>query len=140
MRLWLASAWTFLAACASAPDPAQVQAVEQRPPAIGFSGVQADLGGEPTRVLVLGTSHLDQVPEGAIEEEHLALVRSKLEAFAPDIIAIEAVGGRTCDGAVARHYVAWWQTRGLRMAANIVEAAGNLHDIELVSVPEVLGD
>ncbi len=29
------------------------------------------------------------------------------------------------EGAVARHYVAWWQTRGLRMAANVVEAAGN---------------
>ena len=27
--------------------------------------------------------------------------------------------------AVARHYVAWWQARGLRMAANVVEAAGN---------------
>ncbi|MEM6586437.1 MAG: DUF5694 domain-containing protein, partial [Pseudomonadota bacterium] len=27
--------------------------------------------------------------------------------------------------AVARQYLAWWQTRGLRMAANVVEAAGN---------------
>ena len=26
---------------------------------------------------------------------------------------------------IARHYVAWWQARGLRMAANVVEAAGN---------------
>jgi hypothetical protein len=26
---------------------------------------------------------------------------------------------------VARHYVAWWQARGLRMAANVVEATGN---------------
>lgn len=27
--------------------------------------------------------------------------------------------------AVTRQYLAWWQTRGLRMAANVVEAAGN---------------
>lgn len=71
----------------------------------------------------------------------------------------------TPDGdAVARQYVAWWQARGLRMAANVIEAAGNepgarvlvivgashksyfdayldqMHDIELVSVEEVLGD
>ena len=44
-------------------------------PMFDFGGVQADLGGEPTRVLVL----------------------DRLEDFAPDIIAIETVGGRTCD-------------------------------------------
>ena len=35
-------------------------------PGIDFSGVQEPLGGEPTQVLVLGTSHLNQLPEGAL--------------------------------------------------------------------------
>ena len=63
---------------------------------------------------------------------------------------------------VAREYLAWWQTRGLRMAANVVEGAGNdpgarvlvivgsshkayfdaylnqMHDIALVDVQQVL--
>ena len=66
--------------------------------------------------------------------------------------------------AVARQYVSWWQTRGLRMAANVVEAAGNepgarmlvivgsshkayfdayldqMHDWELIGVDAVLHD
>ncbi|MEM9840018.1 MAG: DUF5694 domain-containing protein, partial [Pseudomonadota bacterium] len=65
---------------------------------------------------------------------------------------------------VARHYLAWWQTRGLRMAANVVEAAGNqpgskvlvivgsshkpyfdayldrMHDMKIMSVQDILSD
>ena len=61
-----------------------------------------------------------------------------------------------------RTYLAWWQTRGLRMAANVVEGAGNqpgakvlvivgashksyfdayldqMHDIEIVDVDTIL--
>jgi len=72
-------------------------ALQAAEPAVDFSGVQDPLGGEPTRVLVLGTAHLRQLPEEAFDPSHLALVLDRLEAFAPDIIAIEAVGGRTCD-------------------------------------------
>lgn len=70
------------------------QAVE---PGIDFSGVQEPLGGEPTQVLVLGTSHLNQLPEGALNPGDLDLVLERLEAFAPDIIAVESIGGRGCD-------------------------------------------
>jgi len=66
-------------------------------PGIDLSGVQDPLGGEPTRVLVLGTAHLNQLPEGALNPGDLDLVLERLEAFAPDIIAIESVGGRACD-------------------------------------------
>lgn len=72
-------------------------ALQAAEPAVDFSGVQETLAGEPTRVLVLGTTHLNQLPEGAFDPPHLTLVLERLEAFAPDIIAIEAVGGRTCD-------------------------------------------
>lgn len=66
-------------------------------PDIDFSGVQDPLGGAPTQVLVLGTAHLNQLPEGALSPGDLDLVLERLEAFAPDIIAIEAIGGRGCD-------------------------------------------
>jgi len=66
-------------------------------PSIDFSGVQAQLGGEPTQILVLGTIHLGNLSEEVFDPTDLALVVDRLEAFAPDIIAIETVGGRTCD-------------------------------------------
>ena len=66
-------------------------------PGIDFSGVQEPLGGEPTRVLVLGTAHLNQLPDGALNPGDLDLVLDRLEAFAPDIIAVESIGGRGCD-------------------------------------------
>ncbi|MBL4537829.1 MAG: hypothetical protein JKP96_04095 [Oceanicaulis sp.] len=81
-----------------------VQAAE---PMIDFSGVQDPLGGEPTRVLVLGTAHLNQLPEGALNPGDLDLVLARLEAFEPDIIAIEAIGGRGCDE--LRRYAALYE-------------------------------
>jgi len=66
-------------------------------PLIDFAGVQATLGGEPTRVLVLGTTHLNQLPEAAFRPDQLELVLDRLNVFSPDIIAIEAIGGRGCD-------------------------------------------
>ncbi len=66
-------------------------------PMIDFSGVQKVLGGEPTRVLVLGTAHLGGLPEQDFDPRNLSLLLDRLEGFSPDIIAIEAVGGRTCD-------------------------------------------
>lgn len=76
-------------------------------PMIDFSGVQEPLGGEPTRVLVLGTAHLSQLPQGALNPGDLDLVLERLEAFAPDIIAIEAIGGRGCDE--LRRYAALYE-------------------------------
>ncbi|MEM6857301.1 MAG: DUF5694 domain-containing protein [Pseudomonadota bacterium] len=62
-----------------------------------FSGPDPQLGGEPTRVLVLGSPHLSQLPAEAFPLEHLELVLDRLEGFAPDVIAIEALSGLTCD-------------------------------------------
>ncbi len=66
-------------------------------PGIDFSGVQEPLGGEPTQALVLGTAHLRQLPEGSFEPAHMSLVLDRLEAFAPDVITIEAIDGRGCE-------------------------------------------
>ncbi|MEM9170316.1 MAG: DUF5694 domain-containing protein [Pseudomonadota bacterium] len=83
-----------LAAAMTVAGIAGAAAQDDRP---GFSGVQQDLAGPPTRILVLGTPHLNQLPEDAFEPAHLELVMDRLAAFAPDVIAIEAVGGRACD-------------------------------------------
>lgn len=72
-------------------------AMGQSGPAIDFSGVQEDLAGEPTRVLVMGVTHLDQVPDAVYGLIDLSLVLERLEAYGPDMVAIEAVGGPTCD-------------------------------------------
>tara|TARA_R110000868_G_scaffold2384_3_gene17614 strand:+ start:1521 stop:2720 length:1200 start_codon:yes stop_codon:yes gene_type:complete len=66
-------------------------------PLIDFAGVQATLGGEPTRLLVLGTTHLNNLPEAVFSPDHLTLLLDRLAAFDPGIIAIEAIGGRGCD-------------------------------------------
>ncbi|MEO0871383.1 MAG: DUF5694 domain-containing protein [Pseudomonadota bacterium] len=62
-----------------------------------FTGPDKELAGEPTRVLVLGSPHLTQLPAEAFPLEHLELILDRLEAFAPDVIAIEALSGLTCD-------------------------------------------
>lgn len=66
-------------------------------PDIDFSGVQESLAGDPTRVLTLGTVHIGQQDEDTLPVEHLSLLLDKLEAFAPDVIAIEGLPGETCD-------------------------------------------
>jgi hypothetical protein len=66
-------------------------------PAFDFSGVQAQLGGRPTEVLVLGTTHLGGLPEDVFDPADLSLVLDDLLTFAPDVIAIESICGRGCD-------------------------------------------
>lgn len=66
-------------------------------PFFDFGGVQADMQSQATQVLVLGSPHLSQLPDGVFNKNYLSDVLDKLYKFSPDIIAIEAVGGRTCD-------------------------------------------
>ena len=62
-----------------------------------FTGVDAQLAGEPTRALVLGSAHIAQMPEDVVQIEHLALVLDRLEDFAPDVVAVEALDGMSCE-------------------------------------------
>ena len=80
---------TLLAAAVLNSQPA--------PPDVDLSGVQVSLAGAPTQALVLGSTHLRQLPEEAFEPAHMALVLDRLEAYRPDVIAIEAINGRGCD-------------------------------------------
>lgn len=85
MKTILAAAAALFGMAAAAP-----------PPSVDFSGVDDNLAGGPTRVLVLGTDHLagrqDDIPL-----EDLSLLLTRLEDYGPDIIAIEGLPGMTCD-------------------------------------------
>src|SRR5690606_16118668 len=57
-----------------------------------------DLAGPRTQVLVLGSVHLSQLPEGAdFKPDSLQPLLEKLAAYRPDVITIEALSGETCD-------------------------------------------
>jgi len=120
-----AAACVFLSAATAQSDAAQTQFDRETVrPMIDFSGVQEGLAGGPTQVLVLGTTHLSQLPEGAFKPAHLALVLERLEAFEPDIIAIEAVNGRTCD--MMHRYASFYGSalQYCRDASDTLEALG----------------
>ncbi|WP_207791635.1 DUF5694 domain-containing protein [Sandaracinobacteroides hominis] len=57
---------------------------------------KAPLAGNPTQVMVLGSSHLSGLPE-RIDANSLSLVNSRLAGWKPDRIAIEALSGVQCD-------------------------------------------
>ncbi|RDZ27587.1 hypothetical protein DX914_13650 [Lysobacter silvisoli] len=76
---------------ASSPAGAQVD----------LSTLDRDMPGEPTRLLVLGSVHLNALPKG-FERDSLQPLLDKLAAFKPDVITIEAISGEQCD-LVARH-------------------------------------
>ena len=52
--------------------------------------------GEPTPVLVLGTSHLSSLPDD-FPTDRFGPLLDKLEAWAPEAIAIEGIAGPQCD-------------------------------------------
>jgi hypothetical protein len=93
--IWRGFLSGFLVFGALASGSAQAQST------IDFSGVHDGLAGEPTRVLVLGTPHLTDV-ETKVAPGDLDLLVDRLAAYAPDLIAIEAVPGQTCD--LLRHF------------------------------------
>ena len=73
----------------SIPAAAQV-------PAQDFSGLNVPLAQDPVEIMVLGTAHLSKYRD-EIDASHLEPLLQRLEAFAPDIIAIEATSGQVCE-------------------------------------------
>lgn len=65
------------------------------------STLDKDMVGPTSQVLVLGSVHLSQLPDG-FKQDTLDPVVDRLAAFKPDIITIEAISGEQCDLA-ARH-------------------------------------
>ncbi len=68
---------------------------------IDLSSLDRDMVGPRAQVLVLGTMHLRELPDG-FDPATLHGVLDRLAAFRPDIITIEALSGEECDLA-ARH-------------------------------------
>ncbi len=52
--------------------------------------------GEPTRVMVLGTPHLERLPK-SVDPKFVGLLLDRLAATKPDFIAIEGLSGEQCD-------------------------------------------
>lgn len=78
---------------------------------VDLTTLDKDMAGPRARVLVLGSVHLQDLPEG-FRRESLEPVLDRLEAFRPDVITIEAIPGEQCD-LVARHpavYSEGWDT------------------------------
>lgn len=68
---------------------------------VDLDAIDADMVGARTQVLVLGTFHLSE-HAGEFERAALEPLMQRLEAFAPEVIAIESVSGEQCD-LVMRH-------------------------------------
>lgn len=99
--------------------------------------LDAAMTGPRAQVLVLGTVHLSELPEG-FDPARLQAVMDRLAAFKPDIITIEALSGEECD-LVARHTTRYGadfcpsveaarQSTGLDVPAAIAEAEKLLAD------------
>lgn len=91
--------WTkwILGLVVACPLAAQAQAQAQ----VDLTSLDRDMVGPRAQVLVLGTVHLNGMPED-FNPASLDGVLDRLAAFRPDIITIEALSGEECDLA-ARH-------------------------------------
>jgi len=87
--------WTRVAlgALVAAPFVAQAQ--------VDLTKLDRDMAGPKSHVLVLGTVHLRETPDG-FDPSSLAGLIDRLAAYKPDIITIEREPGEDCDLA-ARH-------------------------------------
>ncbi|RZT11177.1 hypothetical protein SAMN05216319_0344 [Duganella sp. CF402] len=61
-----------------------------------LAGLDRDMAGARSQVLVLGTVHLSQLPK-SFNPAALDGVLTRLEAFRPDVITIESLPGEECD-------------------------------------------
>lgn len=68
---------------------------------VDLSTLDDGMRGPRTQVLVLGSAHLSEMPEG-FRAESLQPVLDRLAAYHPDIITIESLPGEQCD-LIARH-------------------------------------
>jgi hypothetical protein len=86
-KKWLGGSWMALAVAAQAQ--------------VDLGALDRDMVGPRAQVLVLGTMHLRELPEG-FDPATLQGLLDRLAAFRPEIITIEALSGEECDLA-ARH-------------------------------------
>ncbi|MGB3270742.1 MAG: hypothetical protein WBA65_12395, partial [Rhodanobacter sp.] len=61
---------------------------------VDLSALDQRMAGAPSQVMVLGSVHLSQLPDGF--KPDLQPVLAKLAAFRPDIVTVEAIPGESC--------------------------------------------
>lgn len=118
MRFFAFVVSAVLVALASAPPAAAQRPFDPR-------AYQRQHVGEPTEILVLGSLHLSQTPDG-FDPQVLEPLLARLAAFRPDAIAIEALPGRSVIQLSQYHPaedVAPYVGRALRMAALVRHGA-----------------
>lgn len=69
---------------------------------VDLSTLDEAMAGQRTQVLVLGSVHLGELPEGTFDPGSLEPLLDRLAAFRPEVITIEAISGEGCDQ-LARH-------------------------------------
>lgn len=91
-----------LAALALLPGLAAPVSAQEAPTDARFDprAWRSRVAGEPTRVLVLGSPHLSSAPS-EFDPEALEPLLARLEAFRPDVIAIENLSGESLHGLAA---------------------------------------
>lgn len=67
------------------------------PAPVDLGTLDRDMSGDPARVLVLGSIHLREMPEGDFKPSSLDGLLDRLAAFEPEIITIESLPGEECD-------------------------------------------
>lgn len=70
-------------------------AVAQQAPVFDPTSWKRNVAGPPTRVLVLASTHLKNLP--GFKPEWTATLLDRLASFKPDIVTIEALPGQQCD-------------------------------------------
>lgn len=88
--------------------------------AVDLSTLDAGMAGPRTQVLVLGSMHLSQMPDG-FDPATLDPLLDRLAAFKPDIITIESIAGEGCD-LMARH-PAVYDPEGIAPYCSVPDAA-----------------
>jgi Family of unknown function (DUF5694) len=89
----------FVAGCATAPSVPAPPSVYR--PAVDFSAWRGAIAGPTTKVAVLGSTHLSQLP-GTFDTTTLEPLLAKLITFNPTIITHEGLSGEQCE-LVQRH-------------------------------------
>jgi hypothetical protein len=84
----------LVSACATTPPVATPIAAYR--PAVDFSAWRGSIVGRPTKVAVLGSTHLGQ-RNGAFDATTLEPLLAKLAAFNPTIITHEGLSGEQCE-------------------------------------------
>lgn len=77
-------------------DPKPVNAVTEAAKAVYIADAAARERGDRSQLLVLGTTHLSGLPD-SFDRTRFSPLLDKLEAWAPDRIAIESLSGAQCD-------------------------------------------